>query len=170
MSEIQIREAKREDAEAMAALTAAAWQTAYTGVIDAAYIATRTAEYYTPKFQTRIAERQWKILVAEAEGHVVGYATGDFLSAGSADCEVKGLYVHSQYQGKGIGRRLLDAMRQHFQALGCQHMIVWSTRGAKNNGFYRRMGGVAEEEKEEELGGRIYGMVGFGFALPRSQK
>ncbi len=87
------------------------------------------------------------------------------VSEGPYDCEVKGLYVHPDYQGKGIGRKLLEEMLDHFQSIGCQHTIIWTLLGVKNNGFYKKMGGTPDQEKEQELGDRTYKMVGFGYCL-----
>ncbi len=62
MSEILIRKATPADAVAMAELTVAAWQTAYTDVLDPAYLLSRKTENYTAKFQEIIGGREWTVL------------------------------------------------------------------------------------------------------------
>ena len=150
----------------MAALTVEAWQTAYTGVLDPAYLSTRKVEEYTARFQEILSPGGQKVLIGEVDGQVAGFISAILLSEGGYDGEVMGLYVHPHYQGQGIGRKLLEAIFAYFQANGCHHAIIWTLLGVANNEFYQKMGGVAEQEKEEELGGRKYRMVGFGFVFP----
>jgi GNAT superfamily N-acetyltransferase len=166
MSAFTIRDARPEDTRAMEDLTVAAWQTAYTGIIDPAFIATRKTNNYAGKFQTMLERGEDKVLVAELDGQVVGYAAGAPLSSGGYDCETKGLYVHPEYQGQGFGRKLLQTMMDHFRLCGCQRMIVWTFLGVKNNGFYRAMGGNINEEEAKDFGGKKYRMAGFAFFLP----
>src|SRR4030042_5615397 len=97
-----IRYARPEDTREMADLTVAAWQTAYSGIIDPAYVATRKTNDYAGKFQAMLERGEDKILVAELDGRVAGYAAGAPLLSGGYDCETRGLYVHPEYQGQGI--------------------------------------------------------------------
>jgi GNAT superfamily N-acetyltransferase/VanZ family protein len=160
-----IRDACQQDTQAMEDLTVAAWQTAYTAVIDPAYVATRRTNDYAGKFRAMLEQGQYKMLVAELDGQVVGYAAGVALSSGVYDCETKGLYVHPERQGRGVGRELLQSMMEHFRLGGCQRMIVWTFLGVKNNGFYRALGGNISEEEEREFGGKKYRMAGFAFRI-----
>jgi hypothetical protein len=63
-----IRDARQQDARAMADITVAAWQTAYEAVIDPAYVATRNTNDYAGKFRVMLEQGQHKILVAELDG------------------------------------------------------------------------------------------------------
>ena len=119
-----IRYARPEDTREMADLTVAAWQTAYSGIIDPAYVATRKTNDYAGKFQAMLERGEDKILVAELDGRVAGYAAGAPLLSGGYDCETRGLYVHPEYQGQGIGAKLLQKMMDHFRQKGCRSMIV----------------------------------------------
>ncbi len=149
----------------MEEILVAAWQTAYTGVVDPAFAATRRTNDYAGKFRAMFQSGEYKILAAELEARVVGLATGVLLASGLYDCETKGLYVHPERQGQGIGRELLQAMMEHFRRCGCRRMIVWTFLGVRNNGFYRAMGGTIGEEQEREFEGRSYRMAGFVFRL-----
>jgi GNAT superfamily N-acetyltransferase len=160
-----IRDAKPEDAQAMEELLMAAWQTAFTGVLDPAFVATRRTNDYADKFQAMIRSGEYRILAAELDDRVVGLATGQALASGLYDCETKGLYVHPEQQGMGIGRVLLQAMMEHFRRCGCWRMVVWTFLGVSNNGFYRAMGGTIGEEQDREFGGKRYRMAGFVFVL-----
>jgi GNAT superfamily N-acetyltransferase len=149
----------------MEELLVAAWQTAYTGVVDPAFVATRKTSDYAAKFRSMLQSAEYRIRVAEVDGRVVGLATGALLDSEAYDCEIKGLYVHPEYQGQGIGSALLRDMMDHFRRRGCRRMIVWTFLGVKNNGFYSAMGGAIREEEEREFGGKKYRMAGFAWRI-----
>jgi GNAT superfamily N-acetyltransferase len=160
-----VRDARAEDALSMEELLVAAWQTAYDGVVDPAFVATRKTNDYAGKFRSMLQSGEYRIRVAEIDGRVVGLATGARLDLQAYDCETKGLYVHPDYQGRGVGSALLRDMMEYFRQQGCRDMIVWTFLDVKNNGFYRTMGGTVREEEDREYGGKTYRMAGFAFCL-----
>jgi len=66
------------------------------------------------------------VLVAELEGKVVGFASLSPWSdrAAYADTAETGLYVHSAFQGRGIGRRLKAAVLDEARRLGFHTLIA----------------------------------------------
>jgi ribosomal protein S18 acetylase RimI-like enzyme len=162
---LAIRDMRAEDALPMEELLVAAWQSAYSGVVDPAFAATRRDNDYAAKFRSMLDSGEYRLRVAEIDGRVAGLATGASLGWKSYDCETKGLYVHPECQGRGVGSALLRDMMEHFRQRGCRSMIIWTFLGVRNNGFYRAMGGTISEEEDREYGGKIYRMAGFAFRL-----
>jgi len=71
------------------------------------------------------------ILVAEQNGIIVGWAS---LSRWSDRCAYSGtaeisLYVKEEYRGKGIGRKLLEAIMENGQKVGLHTVIARITEG-----------------------------------------
>lgn len=71
------------------------------------------------------------VLVAEQDGRIVGWAS---LSAWSdrcayADTVESSLYVRKEYQGRGIGRKLLASLLQAGQEAGLHTVIARITEG-----------------------------------------
>jgi len=184
-----IRDAKRDDSKAIADIIVSAWQHAYDGVIDPSHPGTMRADRYIEIMESNIGEQREKIMVWEEDDTVVGFISGRFLNAepgpeagaasaqetGAAfdiessrkayDAEVIGLYIRPESQGLGIGSRLLTEMKTCFRRRGCGSLIIWTLLGARNNGFYRKHGGLPLEHKELEIGGTSYRGVGFVFDL-----
>jgi len=184
-----IRDAKVDDSKAIADIIISAWQHAYDGVIDPSHPGTMRADRYIGIMETNIMEGREKILVWEEDDTVVGFISGRFLNAdpgpeagaasaqetGAAfdiessrkayEAEVVGLYIGPDFQGQGIGSRLLTEMKACFRRHGCCSLIIWTLLGARNNGFYRKHGGSPLEHKELEIGGTSYRGVGFVFNL-----
>ena len=74
---------------------------------------------------------KYPLIVAEQDGHVVGWAS---LSRWSDRCAYSdtaegSLYVNEEYQGKGIGRKLLEAIIQAGQKSGLHSVVARITEG-----------------------------------------
>ena len=162
-----IRPAVIADARLIAEVIKAAWQTAYTGIVDPAYPPgidpIKLGEYFT----RNIAEKQEIILVdtEEESGRIVGFISGRKKSEPDHDCEAIGFYLRPEYQGQGRGRRLFAALSGHFRQEGGQVMLVRTLKGARNNGFYRHLGGMEHLELPVEIGEKYYDCIGFLFIL-----
>ena len=87
-------------------------------------------DYFTPAKIRQLAGERY-CLVAEENGLVVG--TGAF-----EDDELKTVFVLPQYQGKGVGRQLLDALEHRARQLGLPSLRVPPSR--TSYGFYEKMG------------------------------
>ncbi len=164
MHQIEIRPAKIEDADFMAGVLVAAWQNAYTGIVNADYPATLSRDKYSKMFAGIIEKHSQTVYVFEKNRSVYGFVSGR-MEEGEYDCQIVGLYVSPEEQGNGIGSILLDKMTKHFKINNCRKMIVWTLLGAKNNSFYRKHGGAGKEFKEITIGSETYSGVGFVFDL-----
>lgn len=169
-----IRDAKEDDSRAIANIIVSAWQHAYDGVIDPDHPGTMKPERYIDIMETNIREKREKILVWEENGIIVGFISGRLLkekAGAEGSCgagygaEVVGLYIRPEFQGSGIGSRLLTEMKAFFRRRGCGRLIIWTLLGVRNNEFYLKHGGSPLEHKDLEIGGKSYRGVGFVFNL-----
>lgn len=122
----EIRKAGLADAVAISAIHLAAWRGAYTGIIPHRALNTmlerRGADWWA-----RAIKRSTQILVADIGGVVAGYAT---LGPNRArqlpeKGEVYELYIRPEYQGCGLGSRLLGAARRSLGDQGLKGMVIW---------------------------------------------
>lgn len=66
-------------------------------------------------------------VVAEVEGHVRGFILGRIAHAGGAATEIgiiSILGVHPEYQGRGIGTKLVDAICNKFRSKGIKRVRI----------------------------------------------
>lgn len=117
---IQLRDTRPSDAEAVAAIYAPAVLTGTASFEEepptVAEMARRMAD---------LTGRGFPWLVAEDGGHVVGYAyAGPFRARSAYRFTVEdSVYVAPEAQGRGVGRRLLEALIARCEALGFRQMI-----------------------------------------------
>ncbi len=76
--------------------------------------------------------RGWLV---EADGAIVAFAVGN---AGTGN--VWALFVHPDYEGRGIGRRLHAAMVSWLWSRGLPRLWLTTSPGTRAEGFYRRAG------------------------------
>lgn len=153
---VDIRPAEKQDASAIAAIHAAAWANAYTGIIPhktlRAMIAKRSENWWLGALSGSNA-----ILVAEVGGTLAGYATlgRNRTRALPQQGEIYELYLRPEYQGLGFGGRLFAAARARIADFGLKGTVVWALEdNVKALGFYEALGGADIAEGTERFEGR----------------
>jgi GNAT superfamily N-acetyltransferase len=145
-AEPAIRQAGPEDAEAIGRVRHASWQSAYSGLMPADYLAGLSVDGFVLSARRMLAEQdegRVAVFVAELDGVVCGFA-----SVGpSRDDDVEGvgelyaIYLDPAAWGRGIGRRLQEVALQRLREDGYTEATLWVL--AVNTGskaFYERTG------------------------------
>ncbi|MFU0507193.1 GNAT family N-acetyltransferase [Pseudaminobacter sp. NGMCC 1.201702] len=140
---IDIRRAEPRDAAQIADVHHCAWQGAYAGIIPHralnAMISRRGSAWWSNAIR-----RAATVLVVEIGGTIAGYATVGRNRARELpqQGEIYELYLRPEYQGIGLGSRLLAAAREKLAAHGLRGMVVWALEDNVNAlAFYEGAGG-----------------------------
>jgi GNAT superfamily N-acetyltransferase len=157
-----IREANDGDVQSIAYINSTVWQMVYKGTIDDDFLEKRTVENRINFFKNAVKNEN--VYIFEENNIIKGFVNGKTTSD-KYDCEIIGLYVMLEYQGKNIGTKLLDHMKLYYRDRGCKNMIIWTIKNLRNNDFYKKHGGIIKEERELEFGNRKYPGIGFVFEL-----
>ena len=78
------------------------------------------------KRRADVVGKNFPYLAAEADGRVVGYAYASLYRARPAYRHTleDSVYVHKDYQGRGIGKRLLEALIEACEKTGARQLIA----------------------------------------------
>jgi L-amino acid N-acyltransferase YncA len=131
-----IRDATVEDIPALARVHVTAWN----------------ATYNTSRGPTvELREQQWRetfarqdgnwfaLVVVNGRGEIVGFARGHRRRDGTGDFNK--LYLLSEYQWLGLGRRLAGHLVRRFRAMGVRSMSAFVDPGNPSCAFFERIGG-----------------------------
>ena len=161
---IRIRRAARNDAAAIGRVHVETWQAAYAGLLPDAMLAgmsdVRQSAYWSRVLADRHESRG--VFVADDEDMgVVGFGScgpvrdppeglsGREIRVG----EVYTLYVEPDFQNRGLGRRLLDALFRQLRADGCDTAVLWMLAANPTRFFYEGLGGERVGERIDTLSG-----------------
>lgn len=135
-----IREATSNDCASLAALSIQVWLDTYAQ--DG--IRPEYAEFALSKFtgdysMDLIEDKRRKLVVYEDGCFLRGFASINLDSRfedESNGFEIEHLYIHGPFQGKGVGRQLLDYTKKHFGR--CFWLYTWVENDS--NGYYEHLG------------------------------
>jgi GNAT superfamily N-acetyltransferase len=138
---VTVRPARREDAVGIGRVHVAAWRSAYATILPAAYLAGLSLVRQAAGYDRAIAAGAC-VMVAEAEGRVVGFATAAVTpGAELGEGEIQTLYVQDDWRDHGAGRALLRAVGLFLAGQGCTTAYLWVLRDNPSRWFYERLGG-----------------------------
>ena len=141
---MRVRSGQHTDAANLAALAIQVWLHTYaTEGISSTISGYVLSEFTAEKFEARLFDPSYVVVVAETSGNLVGYA---IVRPGtvcpehpSAKAELATLYVQEHFAGRGVGSLLLKESELHARQLAGSSL--WLTVNSKNSraiAFYAR--------------------------------
>ena len=150
----KVRIARATDAASLAEFFQRAWKEAgpdalgFTGATDKAIREIVSEEFLT----RRITSPKNRILIAERNGRVLGFASLRIIGRGKG--ELSGIVVLRSESGKGLGTKLVEKACKTAARLGIKRLIVKTeVFNERAIAFYKKSG-FAETRKENEKVGR----------------
>lgn len=131
-----IRDAVPADLERVTDIWTVGWRDGHLADAPPALVAERTRETFLPRVEAGLP----KTRVAEVDGVVAGFTMRH-------DDEVEQVYVHADFRGTGVAKRLLADAAEHVRADG--HPVPWlavASGNARARHFYEREGWVDRGE------------------------
>lgn len=149
---LAFRPASAADADAIAALHAASWRSAYRGMLKDDTLGPRLDGERRSHWRTRLAAitPADTVLIADGLGFIAVWAKGD---AGFG-AYIDNLHVHPDRRSAGLGRRLLGAAMRRTAGRGETRAYLWVfDLNARAIDFYCRLGGEIVERGFDEIDG-----------------
>lgn len=163
-----IRPARVEDASGIARVHIDSWRTTYKGLVPDDYLASLSYERNAQNRARTLSDPETKTrtYVAQNEsGRIVGFINGgperenDPIYKG----ELYAIYTFKEVQGRGLGRRLTQALAEGLLHDGMYSMLVWVLADNPARRFYEALGGQELRTKPIEIGGVTLEEVAYGW-------
>lgn len=160
-----IRRADEKDAHPLALVGAATFLETFAGILDGEDIVAHCRQQHSLEIYARWlrdpAARLW-IVQAVAGAAPVGYMVLDRAALPvpnlrPTDYEIKRVYLLKEFQGTGVGRRLVNLAVDESRVLGAQRLMLGVYKGNERAiGFYERVGFSTIGERLFQVGNRGY--------------
>jgi len=145
---VKIREVSAEDIKSLARVHVDCWWETYRNIISESYL-------YTLKYTDR--QDMWEqllprraedggtlVVYSEEEDDIVGFC--DFGKAREHEHgfsgEVYALYLLRRYQGKGIGRAIIEQVKLEFKKRRIDSFYLWVLKDNPTRNFYKNVEGI----------------------------
>ncbi len=125
---VQIREASVDDIPAIFEIRTATTENAMTE-------AELAASGMTPERAANLLQTDGKCWVAEASDLIVGFCIANVESQ-----SIWALFILPAYEGRGIGRRLMDVAVDWLWQSGAEEIWLTTETNTRAEGFYERLG------------------------------
>ena len=165
---MKIRDARAEDADAIARVHVESSRTTYAEIVPAEYLAKLSVNDRADHWRGVLSDAaapEFAFVADDPATGVVGFAsggperTGELGFSGELWC----IYLLQQAQRAGLGRRLVSAVAGRLAELGNASMMVWVLADNPSRRFYEALGGTFVADKVIEVGGKALVEVAYGW-------
>ncbi|MBI1729170.1 GNAT family N-acetyltransferase [Candidatus Acetothermia bacterium] len=163
---ILFRRADLKDASAIAKVHVDSWRTTYAGIVSDDYLANLSYDKREKTWQDVLSKHESLTFVAETtDRKIVGFVSGgrSRMEEPAYLGEMFAIYLLKEFQGQGIGKRLVQTLVGWFLDQDIDSMMVWVLRKNPACRFYEMLGGRKIAEKKIDLGGQILNECAFGW-------
>ncbi|QTD41964.1 GNAT family N-acetyltransferase [Sporosarcina sp. Te-1] len=155
---MRIRKAVMSDANGIAKVHVDSWKTTYKDILPDRFLNNLSYEQRTKLWTQNILRKENYIVVAEnADGEIVGFADCWKRETNSVpySSDITSIYLLDQYQGKGIGKRLLKQLFIHLKLSGLKKAFVDVLEENNTRNFYEHYGAKLFKTKQIKIGGIV---------------
>jgi GNAT superfamily N-acetyltransferase len=157
---VDIRQAMAVDAQAIADIHVASWQSAYAGIMPASFLTALSVDKRASSWRDALESGRLRVALAYTTGQLAGWVAYGKCRDTDKDAswgEIEAIYLHPSRYGQGIGALLMDHAGRSLGEMGYRHVSLWVlTNNCRARTFYERAGFAADDKtKEFELGGAV---------------
>ncbi len=150
-----IREAGVDDVEGIAKVHVDSWKSTYKGIVPEEYLNTLTYNSRKRIWDKAIPNGGVYVAINE-KGEIVGFSSGGIERSGDYPTyqgEIYAIYLLKQYQGKGLGKRLVEPIKEGLINQGIFTMLVLVLCENDARFFYESLGAREVDQIEVTIGG-----------------
>jgi len=162
-----IREAQKEDSLSIAKVQVDSNRTTYKGIMTEDYLNSLSYESKANDWDVKLFHEDSKefAYVAEADNaQIVGFATVSLIRTHDLfEREIYTIYILKEFQRKGIGKQLIQAIITQFIENNIKTIILWTLLDNPARLFYEHLGGEIVDKRIIQRGGKELQQVAYGW-------
>lgn len=161
------------DYSGIARVHVTSWKTTYRGIISDAYLDNLTCESREASWKANLQSGDRITLVAElskqssSPTEIIGFISGGSNRSKNFrpgfDAELGSVYLLKEYQGRGIGRNLVNNFVRELQNRAFNSMLVWVLESNPYRRFYESLGGKCLGKESTAIGLENFEKVAYGW-------
>ncbi|MGE6256943.1 N-acetyltransferase family protein [Heyndrickxia sporothermodurans] len=163
-----IRKAEITDAKGIAKVHVDCWRTTYKNIIPDAFLEKLSYDQRMKNWETIISnEGNYAIVAENDEGEIIGFADGGKRETNQIENsgDLTSIYILESYQGKGIGRKLVEPLFDHFERLGYTRIFVEVLEKNESRYFYEALGAKYLKSESITIGGAKLNLLTYEWNL-----
>ncbi|WP_295769761.1 GNAT family N-acetyltransferase [uncultured Mucilaginibacter sp.] len=150
---LNIRPATLADADIIVKIAHQTWWPTYRSILSTEQITYMLdAMYVSDKVAHQIAEGEQTYILLEEEGTPVAFASYGPRNDDKNVIKLHKLYCHPTTQGKGYGRKLVDAVVEATRQVGIKTLDLNVNRNNKAKDFYQKLGFTLLRDEDIPIG------------------
>jgi L-amino acid N-acyltransferase YncA len=150
---MKIRQATPADARGIAKVHVDSWRTTYKDMFPAEYLQSLSYES-REELWNQVIPNRYVFVVENDQGDIVGFSSGGKERTGNYpgyEGELYAIYILQEYQGNGIGRKLVMPLIEVFKKEGIHSMIVLVLDENPSKYFYQSLGAIEIDQLSDTI-------------------
>ncbi len=148
-----MRFAEKKDVPAIRAIAEASWKVTYVDIISVDQMAYMLEWMYGEEvLNCHLENGEQVFLLEEEEGEVLGFAAYSFHYPAEGVCRLHKLYLRPDQKGKGLGKRLMEEVKQRAREAGLREVQLNVNKQNPAYRFYLASGFSVLREEVLEIG------------------
>jgi len=165
---VAVRPATINDASSIARVHVDSWRTTYPGIVSQTFLDGLSYGKRQAVWEQALGGqlgKQFNLVAIDEAADVVGFIGGGPNRGNNPTFsgELWGIYLLHNFQGRGVGRRLVSALAECLTHDGMNSMIVWVLEANPARAFYERLGGQLVDRAEVKIGEDTLIEVAYGW-------
>jgi GNAT superfamily N-acetyltransferase len=156
MKNFRFRKANIQDSPGLAYVHVHSWRTTYKGIVSENYLQSLSIEEREQKWVQILSGTHHTYVCELEDGKIIGFVSFGKERSGEYDGELYAIYLLEEYQGKGIGKELLEIAATRLKKQGYNSMWIWVLKENPSKHFYYAFKPTLIKEEVLTIGGESH--------------
>ncbi|WP_299743958.1 GNAT family N-acetyltransferase [Rossellomorea sp. y25] len=156
MKNFRFRKANLQDSPGLAYVHVHSWRTTYKGIVSENYLQSLSIEEREQKWVQILSGSHHTYVCELDDGQIIGFVSFGKERSGEYEGELYAIYLLEEYQGKGIGKELLEIAATGLKKQGYNSMWIWVLKENPSKHFYYAFNPTRIKEEVLTIGGESH--------------